>query len=222
MPRRFLLPLFLAPLAVSSPILAQTDVQLAESQRYHACLERAEEDGYEALEDALTWRNDGGGWPAEHCHARSLAQLGEAQAAAHILEDLASLQRAGMLDFERVALWLEASEILLEIEAFEDAAANLNAALALAPDHREALFARARAHAGLGDWQAVAEDARQLSEIDQAHTPALRLLAEASLELGALEDARRAIMSALQLEPRDIDTLVLRGRINEAQRLAGS
>lgn len=210
-----------ACLLVSAPALAQSDAQLAESQRYLDCLDQVAIAPEEALEDALSWRNDGGGWPARHCHARSLAALGESEAAALHLENIASEPRPGMLTHERLGIWMEAGALWMQIEAYEAAILAYSSALALDAMNSGALAGRALAYSGLGEWEDAAADAQRLTAGNADHATGWRLLAEAQLEMGDLDAASAAIIRALQQEPANIDTLVLRGRINEARRLAG-
>lgn len=215
-----LLPFCLSLCHIAPAWALQSDAQLAERQRYDDCLLRAVDAPEEALEDALSWRNEGGGWPAQHCHARSLSTLGDRTGAALQLENLVAEQRAGMVEQERLSIWLEAGDLRLASQDFTHAAEAFQAALALDASHPDAVFGRARARAGQEDWQGAFSDARFLTELDQGHLPAWRLRAEAALETLDLDAASEAVITALTLEPTDLNSLVLRGRINEAHRLA--
>ena len=104
---RILFPLALALLS-SPTALAQSSAQLNEHQRYSACMERIATEAVEAYEDALAWKYDGGGWPAEHCQARALIAVGDPHTGASLLESIASLERPGLLMQERLDMWLEA------------------------------------------------------------------------------------------------------------------
>lgn len=204
----------------ASTALAQTDAQRAESQRYQACLDRISQSAEDAFEDALTWRNDGGGWPAQHCHARSLVALGEIRAGAEIMESIASIQRPGMLDHERLAIWLEAGEIWLEAGDYSAAEGAFSVAMALDESNPRALAGRGLANLKLEIWAQALADADAALMLNSGDAASWRVLAEAHLARGDALQAQSAIITATRLEPDNIEGLLLRGRINEAIRLA--
>ena len=74
------------------------DYILAE-QKYRACVETASSAPEQALADALTWRDTGGGLPARHCAALAMAWLGLYAEAAAEFEALAG-------DMQRGAGWV--------------------------------------------------------------------------------------------------------------------
>jgi len=115
---------------------------------------------------------------------------------------------------------VEAGQAWLSLEQADAAQASFAAALELDALDGAALLGRAKADVALGDWEAA--DAAATAVIDQ--TPGLvdgwRLRAQARLETGALDAAWQDLETAREIEPANIDLLVLRGRINEARRLA--
>jgi len=209
----------LASAFLGAPALAQTDAQLAESRRYEACLDLVETDPSEAFEDALLWRNEGGDWPSEHCHARALVAMGETERGTELIESIASIQRRGMVDHERLALWLEAGELWLDQNNFVSAESAFSVALALDTESALALDGRARSYLGLQLWNDAASDAAALTANLPNWADGWRYLAEAELERGHPTEAQSAIIAALRIDPANIDALVLRGRINEAMRM---
>jgi hypothetical protein len=155
-----------------SVALAQTSPIDVETERYLSCLERVETNHEAAFEDALSWRMEGGGWPAAHCEARALIALGDPANGAAMLEQLASVESNSQNAAIRVAMRVEA-----------------------------------------GQFECAGESTPGLAD-------GWRLRALARLESGALAAARQDMETAREIEPENIDILVLRGRIIEAQRLA--
>ena len=64
---------------------AQGEARQEERMRYQACIAMSGDDAMAALEDAQTWRIEGGGWPAEVCEAHAFISLGDHAVAATIL-----------------------------------------------------------------------------------------------------------------------------------------
>ncbi len=216
------LALAIAIIFLPNAALAQSNAQQAESVRYQACLERSQSEPNESLEDALAWLYAGGGWPAAHCHARSLVALGDIRTGASMLEALASRQHAGMLAHERLDLWTEAGEAWLSANMFSDAEAAFNVALIVDDRALAARAGRAGARIALGEWNDALADTQALIEQRPRMAQAWRLNAQVQLGLENLSAARSAILRAVHLEPDNIDGLVLRGQINEAVRLTAS
>ena len=93
--KRFLL-IFPAVFAacVAMPLSAQektpsSTASSSGSARYQACMAKAQQYPKDAFEDAIQWRDRGGGGAAEHCAASALVTLGLYKDAAARLESLA-------------------------------------------------------------------------------------------------------------------------------------
>lgn len=199
---------------------AQGSAILAETDRYFTCLERVESDQDAAFEDALAWRMEGGGWPAAHCEARAIIALGDRARGAALLDELAMSGVSDQDQPARITMLVEAGQTWLGLEEADAAQASFAAALELDALDGAALLGRAGASVALGDWDAA--EVAATAVIDQ--TPGLvdgwRLRAQARLEHGALDAAWQDMETGREIEPANIDLLVLRGRINEARRLA--
>ncbi|WP_417482931.1 hypothetical protein [Maricaulis sp.] len=206
--------------AAGSVAHAQDAVIAAETDRYLSCLERVETDQDAAFEDALAWRMEGGGWPAAHCEARAIIALGDGARGAAMLDQLAMAEVSDQDLPARITMLVEAGQTWLSRDEAEAGQASFAAALELDPLDGAALLGRAEASVALGEWDAA--DAAATAVIDQ--TPGLvdgwRLRAQARLETGALDAAWQDMETGREIEPANIDLLVLRGRINEARRLA--
>ncbi|WP_412545217.1 tetratricopeptide repeat protein [Maricaulis sp. MIT060901] len=214
---RILFPLALALLSPPTA-LAQSSAQLNEHQRYSACMERIATEAVEAYEDALAWKYDGGGWPAEHCQARALIAVGDPHTGASLLESIASLERPGLLMQERLDMWLEAGTTWLEIEDFEAAERSFAVALALVELSPHAMLGHAKAYLGLEQFPAAETAASNLIEIYPDNASARAVRAEARLNLGTLDQAMEDILVAIEQQPDVVEHYVLRGRISEAVR----
>tara|TARA_R110002126_G_scaffold284821_2_gene434767 strand:+ start:2996 stop:3664 length:669 start_codon:yes stop_codon:yes gene_type:complete len=203
-----------------SPAHAQTPAIEIETARYLDCLDRVETEQDQAFEDALSWRMEGGGWPAAHCEARALVALGDVMAGASTLEELANTEAGGRDRSIRTAMLVEAGKAWLTVERSEDAQRAFQSALDLVPDDLDALLGEARTGLALEDW-ALAQTAAAAA-IAQAPdlAEAWRLRAAARLETGTLDGAWQDMETAREIAPDNIEILVLRGRINEARRLA--
>lgn len=199
---------------------AQSSAIEIETDRYLSCLERVDADHDAAFEDALAWRMEGGGWPAAHCEARALIALGDVSNGATMLEEQAGSDALIHDGSIRVSMLVEAGEAWLMIRRNEDAARAFAAALELAPNDAGALLGQAETSLALGAWDAAQAAATASIEQDPQMAGGWRLRALARLETGALDAAWQDMETARGIEPDNIDILVLRGRINEARRLA--
>lgn len=203
-----------------SVALAQTSPIDVETERYLSCLERVETNHEAAFEDALSWRMEGGGWPAAHCEARALIALGDQANGAAMLEQLASVESNSPNAAIRVAMRVEAGQAWLTIGRTDEAGRAFSSALELAPLDAPALLGRAETSLALGEWDAAVDAATAVTAQAPGLADGWRLRALARLESGALAAARQDMETAREIEPENINILVLRGRIIEAQRLA--
>ncbi len=203
------------------PAHAQSSAQLSENARYTACLAMTDTDPEAAFEDAISWRNEGGGWPARHCHASSLVALGDTVRGAEMLESLASIERPGLVLPERLGMWKEAGEAWMSIGEPAEAAGAYSVAMALSEDYLPGFAGHLRASLALGHWDDALSDAEHLITTDPALWEGWAGRAEARLELGEAGAALEDVEQARALAPENIDILVLRGRILEAIRQAG-
>tara|TARA_R110000868_G_scaffold19588_2_gene84298 strand:+ start:3217 stop:3873 length:657 start_codon:yes stop_codon:yes gene_type:complete len=204
----------------ATPCLAQSPAALSETDRYLACLASVADNADDAFEDALTWRMEGGGWPAAHCEARALIALGDIENGARLMADQAG-EEANVDDTAiRAAMFIEAGQAWLGNGEAEMAETVFAEAAALAPASLDARLGAAQASLALGDWDMAETRAGALIDRAPGLVDGWRIRAAARLEAGALDGAAQDLETALTLAPDNIDLLVLRGRINEARRLA--
>lgn len=204
-----------------SAACAQGSAVEAETNRYLSCLEHVAADPEAGFEDALAWRMEGGGWPAGHCEARALIALGDAAGGAAMLEEQASHLTTTRDGSFPVSMLVEAGEAWLTLHQSEDARRAFTAALELAPRDVPALLGLARSSLELGQWEAAETAASGSIERAPGLADGWRLRGLARLERGELDAAWQDMEAARDIEPENIEILVLRGRINEARRLAG-
>lgn len=212
---------FLATLFASLTIAqsASADIAREEQNRLETCLELIETDPEAAYEDGLAWLGQGSRPPARQCVALALIELGQADAGAAALEELANAPDAGSL--EQRALYLAQSGNAWLVAGLPEASATtLSNAIRLTP-HNAALHTdRAAAYLALERWEDALADLDMSLTIEPSSVGALALRARAHLHLDHFNKALGDIAEARLQAPDDIELLVLRGDIREAQRVA--
>lgn len=209
--------------SVLAPAHAQTteaEWQAIEKARYAACLERAEVEPEEAFEDAATWAFEGGGVHARHCSGMALLSMGRLDDAAARLESAGLAPDAGAPD-QRAAILTQAGNAWLLAFRPRDAERAFTFGLEALPGNADLLIDRARAYAEQDRLDDAVVDLTDALAARADDVLALRLRADARLNTGDVRGAERDVRAALLAAPDDIETLVVRGRVREAQRLAG-
>ncbi|MEO1015201.1 MAG: hypothetical protein AAFX08_08445 [Pseudomonadota bacterium] len=164
---------------------------------------------------ARAWMIDGGGAPALHCAAVAHLALDRPRLAAVRLLELSERSDVGDDDARATVLgeaalaWVEAEEPGFAEEAAE-------AALASAPWRADLAIVAAKAHASAGSWQAAADAVTAAEDGDAKTAEAYIIRARAKRALGKDEEAAEDVVRALQLNPFDLDALVLRGELIQA------
>lgn len=203
--------------------LAQTasaDLARDEQTRLETCLERIESDPEAAYEDGLAWLGQGSRPPARQCVALALVALGQAEAGAAALEDLANAPDSGSL--EQRALYLaQSGNAWLAAGLPRAAETTLTNAVRLSPNDGELHADRAAAYLALERWEEALADLNNSLAIQPSNVGALTLRARAYLELERYNEALSDVDEARLQKPEDIDLLVLRGDIREARRVEG-
>jgi len=198
--------------AYSENLTAQFDA------RHEACLEAIADDADTAYENAMIWRDEGGGRRARHCEAMALFAVGHKEEAAFRLSKLAKSPDGGTEDMradfyaESANFWLIANNPL---EAYTAATAGLD----IKETHLDLRISRARAYALLGRYDYAEIDLSSVITLDPTHASALRYRADARRNQGKLKAAKSDIEKALLADPTSVETAIVRGEINEAIRL---
>lgn len=198
---------------------AGAELAKTEAARLEACVEKIETDPENAYEDGLAWTFEGNRPGARQCTALALIALGNYETGADRLESLATSTDGGTL--EQRALYLsQAGQAWIMAGAPEAAVISFSDALKLAPGLVDLQLDRASAYILLEDWD------KALSDLDAAlaNSPGLaaahQLRAEVNLNTNKYDLAMRDVEAAMAADPKNIDTLLVRGRVREAIRIA--
>jgi tetratricopeptide (TPR) repeat protein len=209
--------LLLLGAAFAPPTAAQQRLSDEQETVHDRCVAFAQRNPKEGLEKAKLWKEQGGGFYAEHCIAMALFQLGEYAEAARRFQELATAM-LGLPARQRAQLLDQAGNAWLNAHDPAHAKADFDAAISLAGKDVDLLVDRANAYFDLKQyWDAIddlnsaADRAPKRADIYIYRGTAYRYVD--SLEL-ALED----IDHGLELAPNSPIGLLERGNI---RRLKG-
>ncbi len=187
--------------------------------RHEACLEKIADDAELAYEEAMIWQSDGGGRRARHCVAMTLFALGHPDEAAHRLDKLATSPDGGNAAM-RAGFYVEAADMWLNADEPRNAYKSASEGLDIDKENVDLRIARARAYAALDRWDYAETDLSNALAFSPENARALRYRADARKRQNKLDLAKADIEKALIYDGTNIDTLLVRGEINEAIRLA--
>lgn len=181
------------------------------------CIDFARNNPKEGLERAKLWKNEGGGFAADHCIGMALFLLKDYAGAAERFETLASAmlgappqQRAQALD-QAGQSWLDANEPAR-------AKIDFDGALALNGDETDLLIDRSEAFAALKKYWEAIDDLNRALELEPRRADALIYRGTAYRYLDSLDLALEDLEEALTLAPNAPAALLERGNI---RRLKG-
>jgi tetratricopeptide (TPR) repeat protein len=229
--------LFLLLLAVSTPALAAANPaampaaiapMAGDRSHYGACLALVKSDTDRAIENAQSWRIEGGGVPALHCLALAQFQRQQYPEALKSYESAATASEAAH-DGQAVTLWSQGADAAMIANqpatavrflgrAIGDGKGNGAGGITLSP-RAEAALRVTRAEA-LVDLKRNAEAATDLDTATKAdpETPYGWLLkATLARRMGDFKTAETAILLAAQREPESADVQYEAGNIAAAQ-----
>lgn len=198
---------------------AGAEIAKAEAARLEACVAKIETDPENAYEDGLAWSFEGNRPGARQCTALALIALGNYETGADRLETLATSTDGGTL--EQRALYLSQAGQAWIMAGLPDAAVvSFTEALKLAPGTVDLLLDRASAFMLVEEWDKAKSDL----DLALANAPGLaaahQLRAEVHLNKKSYDLALQDVDSAMSADPKNIDTLLVRGRVREAIRIA--
>lgn len=212
--------MLIAGMAQTAPLAA---AQVGEEAAYQRCLSDITLNPNQAFDEALIWRDQGGGIPARHCAALALIALEEYAAAAERLEELAdqSATRAAAQAM-RPDMLGQAGNAWLLADRPDRAYSALSGALALlpetAPARADLLIDRARALAAQEQWAAAEADLSASLSLAPERVAGYIFRATARRFLEQFDAALEDIDTALALDPERTEALLERGILH---RLAG-
>lgn len=200
-------------IASAADLTAQLDA------RHKACLERIAVDQDIAYEEAMIWRDQGGGRRARHCEAMALFALGHESEAANRLDQLADSRDGGSNEM-RLNFRAEAANFWLAARDADKAFASATAGLDYDLENADLRIARARANVMKAELDQAEAELSLLLFHHPGHAEGLRYRADVRLRQNRLVAAKSDIDASLSADPTSVETALLRGHINEAIRLA--
>ncbi len=212
-----LLLLLLSPEAPYEPdyLAYESDIFTQEGPQYRQCVQDVANDLETGRQGAQRWAADAGGAAAEHCLAIADLAAGLPRLAAVRFLKISERADAGgdearALVLAQAALaWLDANE-----RDFADEAATR--ARALAPAPAALLMVAANVYGQPDRWQAASDAVPEAEEAGIATAEAYIIRARAERALGKNRVAAENVISALKLDPFNLDALVLRGELIQA------
>ncbi|MEQ8404689.1 MAG: hypothetical protein RKE49_06290 [Oceanicaulis sp.] len=205
-------------LSLAAPAFAADLTPLDPERRHQACIEAIASDAEAAFEEALAWRHQAGGWPAEHCVSLALIALGQEEDGADRLRAAAE-GAVSATDASRAIMFGQAGDAYLTAGRSDQALSAFSRGIDFAPQDAGLRRGRAEAALALEDMGAAEAYAGEAVAVNPQDAEALRLRGEARLAQGDLNGAQADMRAARALAPENIEVLLLRGRINEARRL---
>ncbi|WP_240006563.1 tetratricopeptide repeat protein [Pseudaquidulcibacter saccharophilus] len=199
-----------------SPERIQHDIE--DNQKLADCVKLASTSPDKAYDEALNWRIHNGGLLAEECLAMVNIAREEYSYGAKKLYMIANATDAGDKT-KRLSLLVKSGNTFLIAEDPENAKRAFDDALAIKGDDANIYVDRARTYAMLEKWDASETDLTQAMKLGGELPFALRLRAETRLQQKNYSGAETDINRAIELEPKEVDNYVVRGRVREAKRL---
>jgi tetratricopeptide (TPR) repeat protein len=185
---------------------------LSDAQHYDRCLQMAHSDPQKAYDDAVSCRDLGGGFPAQHCAAVALVGLKKYTEAATQLEALANIMMQAGSEMRADALEQAGQAWLLAGQPSEAKSA-FDAALNFKPKDAELLIDRAEAYALGGKYFDSIDDLNAVLDQMPNRIDALVYRASAYRQLGSLDLALEDVEHALRLDPNSVSGLLERGNL---------
>lgn len=216
--RLLLLPLLATLLgaALAAPAAAQRqgdDVAVIHDR----CVAYAHAHPREGLERAKLWRDQGGGFAAEHCIAMAMFELKDFAGAAKHFEELAT-RMIGMPPMQRAQTLDQAGQSWLDAGEPAHAKADFDAALSILGEEPDLLIDRAEAYAGMKQYWDAIDDLNRVIELAPNRADAYVYRGSAYRSVESLDLALEDVEHGLSLAPDMVLGLLERGNI---KRLKG-
>lgn len=187
-----------------------SDKDTEEVMVYDRCKSLADSDAQKALASATQWRKTGGGYPAEHCEALALFNLGRYDEAAQRFHETAT-GAAGDAPALRADRFEQAGEAWMAANHYDKAKVEFDAALLLMPKDVEVLIDRAQANGLAQNYWAAIDDLNAALDIEPNRADALVLRASAYRRVEGYELALEDISRALKMDAQSADAYLERG-----------
>ena len=196
------------PLDRSNPEYAETSYQ------YRDCVVLLKTDPEAARQLASEWMTTGGGAPSLHCLALADLARGYPKLAALRLMELSErsdagdmLMRARILEQSALA-WLEAENPTYASDIIEEAKK-------IAPNAGQISLTAGIIYAAHEKWQNAVDEITAAEEVGISSVDGFVARARAYLSLSKNRQSAEDVISALQIDPLNVDALVLRGELTQ-------
>lgn len=213
---------------VASPVFADNDTpnlspariqhDLEDQQKLDECVKLSQSNADKAYNEALNWRIHNGGLLAEECFAMVNLAREEYSYGAKKLYMIAGSTDGGS-HAKKSLLYIKSGNAFLMAEDPDNAKRAFDDALAINPKDANTYIDRARAYAMMQKWASAQTDLTKAMELGGELPFALRLRAETYIQQKNFKPAEADINRAIELEPKEVDNYVVRGRVREAIRL---
>jgi tetratricopeptide (TPR) repeat protein len=183
-----------------------------DGEAYSRCMSLADAHPVEAQKLAMQARTSGGGFAAEHCEAAALLNLKQYDEAAKRFHDVAegtTAEDPGL----RAEAYDQAAQAWLMAQKPQNARAELDAGLKLAPKDVRLLMDRAQAEGLAHDFWAAIDDLNAALDIQPNRVEAFVLRAAAYRQLDATDLAADDLAHAIALQPQFPDAYLERGTL---------
>ncbi|HUN51712.1 MAG TPA: hypothetical protein VMU42_11360 [Candidatus Sulfotelmatobacter sp.] len=196
--------------AWAGPLRPNANRPESDEQQYQSCIALTRSEPDDAFEAAITWRDQGGGFPAKHCVALALIALKQYAEGAERLEELAKEMNAKAEPLQGEVLDQSGNAWILAGQAAH-AVSVLTAAIDIKPENVDFLIDRARAYAADSNYAAAAKDLDRAVHIAPERADALAFRASARRHLGDKKGAMADADAALALDSGQVAALLERG-----------
>jgi tetratricopeptide (TPR) repeat protein len=200
-----------------APAWAQRNSQDAMNTLHDRCVGFAREHPREGLEKAKQWREQGGGFWADHCIAMALFLLKDYATAAKRFEELAAAMM-GMPAEQRAIALDQAGQSWLDAGEFARAKAAFDGAIAFKGDDAELFIDRAQAFAAVKQYWEAIDDLNRAVDLAPRSAEAYIYRASAYRAVDALDLALEDLERGLEIAPNNVLGLLERGNV---RRLKG-
>ncbi|MEZ5896861.1 MAG: hypothetical protein R3C51_10730 [Parvularculaceae bacterium] len=207
---------FLTPEAPYLAPYLETSIEEAGSNPRHAdCIRLVAKDLEIGRIAAQQWTVEGGGMAAQHCLAIADLAAGFPRLAAARLVDIAEKKDVGDVTVQ-ARLWTQAALAWLDANDAAEATAAIEKAIALEPGNAATRIIAAKVYSAADRWQ-LAEDAITDAKSYGIETPeGFVIRARARRALGRDMAAAEDVANALNIDPFNLDALVIRGELQQA------
>lgn len=223
MKKQFLISYIFLLMAAPQTLFAQDaaktgGIETSQNGKNAECLGLAETRPDKAIDYAIDWRARFGGLAAEHCLAIAYINSDKYEEGADKLMLIANAADTFDTQF-KAKTFSKAANAYLLADMSDKALIAINSSLAIEGENPNYLIDRARVYAMLAKWSDAKIDLTNAMKKGGEIGIALRLRAESQMQLGENDAAQKDIERAIELEPKEVDNYIVRGRIREAIRL---